>query len=76
LTNQEVQQKVDSGWSYDYSDRYGCAYLEKTDGNEVIWYLDGTATEDHLRMLKLLGVGGLCVENPAAASAGMLVAIQ
>ena len=76
LTNQEIQQKVDSGWSYDYSDRYGCAYLEKTDGNEAIWYLDGTAAEDHLWMLKLLGVGGLCVENPAAASAGMLAAIQ
>lgn len=76
LTDQEIRQQMASGWAYDYSERYGCAYLEKESGNEAIWYLDGTAAEDHLRMLKLLGVGGLCVENPAAASAAMLAVIR
>ena len=76
LTGRELQQRLENGWQYNYSERYGCAYLEKGETNEAIWYLDGTAAEAHLRMLKLLGVDGLCVENPAAASEEVLALIR
>ncbi len=76
LTGREIQQKLESGWQYNYSDRYGCAYLEKPGANEAIWYLDGTAAKAHLQMMKLSGVGGLCMEAPANASAELLAAVK
>ena len=63
-------------WQSGYSERYGCAYLEKTGSNEAIWYLDGRAAADRMRMLQMFGASGVCLEAPAAASEELLAAIQ
>lgn len=73
---EEIREKLESGWEYGYSDRYGCAYLEKPEANEAVWYLDGAAAEAHLQLLKLLGVKGICLEKPAAAHPDLLEALQ
>jgi len=72
----EIEAKLAAGWRYSYSERYGCAYLEKAGANEAIWYLDGRAAEDHLRLLQLAGAGGVCLETPAAAHPELLAALQ
>lgn len=77
LTSQEILALAESKeWQSGYSERYGCAYLEKTGSNEAIWYLDGRAAADRMRMLQMFGASGVCLEAPAAASEELLAAIQ
>lgn len=76
LTGQEVLALAESReWQAGYSERYGCAYLEKEGTNEAVWYLNGRAAADRIRMLQLFGASGVCLESPDAASEELLMAI-
>lgn len=72
----EVSRKQNSGWSAGYSQRYGCAWLERSGTDEAIWYLDGRAAAERVRLLDMLGSGGICMEEISSVSDEVLSAIQ
>ena len=46
-----------------YSDRYACAYLTADDADTAVWYLDGEAARERVRMAALFGVDQLCLSD-------------
>ena len=62
LTAEEIEELLDSPRTQDYySDRYACAYLTADDGRTVVWYLNGAAALERIRMAALFGVGQICL---------------
>lgn len=77
LTGTQIEQLLeDDSWQEEWSQRYGCACLERTNGNEAVWYLNGRAAEERLQMLRLFGAEGVCLDDPAGAAPGLLDALQ
>ena len=75
LDSWEVSRKQNSGWTYGYSERYGCAWLEHG-ANEAIWYLDGRSATERVRLLDMLGTGGIWLEEIGAVSGEVLTALR
>ena len=46
-----------------YSDRYACAYLTADDGDTAVWYLDGEAARERVRVAAFFGVDQLCLSD-------------
>ena len=45
-----------------YADRYGCAYLTTDDG-AAVWYLDGEAARERVRLAAFFGVDQVCLSD-------------
>lgn len=80
LSGIEISALLESGSVHQhYSPRYACAYLtgaEKQTASEVIWYLNGKAAAERIRMLQLLGVNQLFLSDLSTASEDQLSALQ
>ena len=64
LSAEEIEDLLDSPRTRDYySDRYACAYLTADDGRTVVWYLNGEAALERIRMAALFGVDQICLSD-------------
>ena len=60
----EIEALLASAQTQDYySDRYACAYLTADDADTAVWYLDGEAARERVRMAALFGVDQLCLSD-------------
>ena len=50
-----------------YADRYACAYLTAEDG-AAVWYLDGRAARERVRMAAFFGVDQVCLSDLASVA--------
>ena len=55
-----------------YSSRYACAYLHNTSRGETVWYLNEEAAAQRAQLLRLTGVGAVCLSDWDSASAELL----
>lgn len=58
----------DSGGDAHYSSRYACAYLEhfQNGPSNVVWYLNGQAVRERVRLARLFGAGSICLSELSA----------
>ena len=64
ITAAEIEALLASAQVRDYySDRYACAYLTADDGDTVVWYLNGEAALERIRMAAFFGVEQVCLSD-------------
>ena len=64
ITAAEIEALLASTQVRDYySDRYACAYLTADDGDTVVWYLNGEAALERIRMAAFFGVEQVCLSD-------------
>ena len=52
-----------------YADRYACAYLTADDGLTAVWYLNGDAAMERIRMAAFFQVGQICLSDLSSVAA-------
>ena len=65
LNDEELAAALAAG-QQNYSQRYGCAYMDTLDGegNPVaIWYLDGEAIQMRRQLTQAFGIQNLCLSD-------------
>ena len=64
ISAQEIEELLSSPKTQSYyADRYACAYLTAEDGNAAVWYLDGEAVLERVRMAAFFGVDQVCLSD-------------
>jgi len=80
LTSEEYESLLtDPKTVTHYSNRYACAYLTGTVGDNkevVVWYLDRQAAATRLQLARIFGVAQLCLDDWASASQDLLSGLR
>ena len=64
LSAEEIEKLLKSALSQDYyADRYACAYLTTDGGDTVVWYLNGEAALERIRVAAFFGVDQICLSD-------------
>lgn len=76
LKREELQTILAGAGTPQYSQRYGCAYLEGVNGKEDVgvWMLDERALLTRRQMIQAFGVGALCFSDWRDVPPGLLAA--
>lgn len=73
ITTEEIFSRLAVGTMDGYySSRYACAYLHNTSSGETVWYLNEEAAAQRAQLLRLTGVGTVCLSDWDSASAELL----